>query len=100
MHMTRMHAQRCQVREFVPSAACPVCHKWYHQRLRAVHHVTHTPACREVVESGALPRLEADALAALDAADLAHRRECRRLGVHARGGPPCLPAEPDDPCAM
>ena len=85
MHMTRMHAQRCQVREFVPTAACPVCHKWYHQRLRAVYHVTHTPACREVAESGALPRLDADALAALPAE---HRLGALRL-AHSQRAPSC-----------
>ncbi len=101
MHMTRVHGKRCALRAFVPTPECPVCHTYYHTRLRAIYHVKHTAACREHIESGALPELSEEALAALDVADLAHRRECRRLGIHARGGPPCkraaAPAAPAVP---
>ena len=89
MHSTRVHGKRCSIRAFVPTPECPVCRTFYHTRLRAIYHVKHTAACRQLIEAGAFPELGAEDLAALDAADLAHRRECKRLGTHARGGPPC-----------
>ena len=39
VHEQRKHGLRMAVRRFVKTPACPICHKWFHTRTRALTHM-------------------------------------------------------------
>ncbi len=81
-------------RKAVIGTSCPVCGTDFHLRLRVLHHLRSSGnatlgSCREEILAGGLAEHSPELVAAADAADAAHRKACRRLGVHVLAGPPC-----------
>ena len=110
-HLYACHGHRSDARRFIDdSGVCPVCRAVFHSRLRVLKHVQGPPygaaLCSQIVSSGALPAIPTDRVAAMDAADSAHRRSCRRAGASVLQGPPAMrptpsadPLLPDRPAA-
>ncbi len=100
-HRLKAHAELpnlpLALRKAVVGTSCPVCGTDFHQRLRVLHHLRSRGnaapgSCREEILAGNVPEHSPELVAAADAADAAHRRTCRRLGVHILAGPPCCEA--------
>ena len=102
IHRLKAHADLpnlpLAIRQSVVDATCPACHLGFHQRLRVLHHLRRRGGvdsdCRRRVLSGEFAGHPAEAIAAADALDAAHRRACRAAGRHVLAGPTCAPAAP------
>ena len=78
-HSARRHGSRRLSREYVRDSTCPVCHKSFLNRARAMHHFDYTSCSRSEVVHGLAPMDEATQTA-LDAEQAQWRRECRAQG--------------------
>jgi len=91
VHRTHKHGVRCEARWFVAGAVCPVCSGNYQSRLRCLRHVQRSQGCKLALQSGCIPRLAADVVAATDDMDRAERRQASHSGVSVMSGLPFVP---------
>ena len=87
LHQLHAHGRRREARCWVGSPACPGCGRWWHTRLRAMHHFERSGGCRAAVAASGIGPLGDEAVSALDEADRVERRRCRGLGVSELAGP-------------
>ena len=72
---------------------CPCCNADFRSRIRLLRHCCHgAGACVTAVQSGILPSLPAEVVAAADAADTAERATRRKSGHRDHEGPTYRPA--------